>query len=151
MDDVVITATGTGGSGCLPSLSGSGTVTFRNSICRGDGAGLGITCVGCSETVNIHNVTAIGGTNGLRFDSGTGSPSSFTVNAFNVIARHTGGTGADVEAGAHTTNSSSVINLDHSNYSSPNGGAGLLDRPVHGDDHGPIDEQQPNHSTGVRI
>ena len=118
VEDVVVTATGANGSGCAPVLTGGGSLTIKNSICQGDATGLGVNCVGCNETVTVRNVTAIGSTNGLRFDSSTGSPSSFTVNAFNVIAHHLGGTGADVEAGAHSTNSSSVINLDHSNYAS---------------------------------
>jgi hypothetical protein len=77
---------------------------------------LGVNCVGCNENVTLRNVTAIGGTYGVAFDSGTGSPSTFNVTATNVIAQHTGGTGADVQAAARTTNSSSVINLNHSNY-----------------------------------
>jgi hypothetical protein len=118
IEDVVIGSQGATGSGCAPSLTGGGTVTIKNSICRGDGRGLGINCVGCNETVTARNVTAIGGTNGIGFDSSTGSPSTFTVNVFNSIARQTAGTGADVLAAARTTNSSTTINLDHSNYSS---------------------------------
>ena len=112
LEDVVVDATS---NGCSPA-STSGTITIRNSICRGDAVGVGVACVGCNETVVLRNVTAIGGTNGVAFNSSFGSPSTYTVNAFNTIARHTGGSGADVAAIAHTTNSSTVINLDHSNY-----------------------------------
>jgi hypothetical protein len=115
IDDVVMNATGPGGAGCAPAGS-AGTITIRNSVCRGTDRGLGVNCVGCNENVTLRNVTAIGGTYGVAFDSSTGSPSTFNVTATNAIARHTGGTGADVQAAARTTNSSSVINLDHSNY-----------------------------------
>ena len=117
MEDVVATATGASANGCSP-VAASGTVTIRNSICRGTNRGVGTNCNGCHETVFLRNVTAIGGTFGIAFEESTGSPSTYTINATNVIGRGLSGGGADVRAEAGDTNSSAEINLDHSNYSS---------------------------------
>jgi len=43
-------------------------------------------------------------------------PTDYTVTATNVIARHTGGTGADVRAQGGTTGADVAINLTNSNY-----------------------------------
>jgi hypothetical protein len=115
MQDVIATATDPGASSCDP-VAASGTVTLRNSICRGGNRGVGTSCNGCHETVTLRNVTSVGATYGLAFESAPGSASTFTVNATNVIARHTSGAGADVRAAAGSTNTDVAINLDHSNY-----------------------------------
>src|SRR3954451_9009896 len=112
IEDVVVSAVG---DACDP-VSASGTVTMRDSICIGGNRGVGTTCNGCSETVSLRNVTAIGGPYGIAFESSPGSPSTFEVNATNVIARQTTGTGADVRAAAGDTNTAVAIFLDHSNY-----------------------------------
>jgi hypothetical protein len=117
MEDVVATATGASANGCSP-VAASGTVTIRNSICRGTNRGVGTNCNGCHETVVLRNVTAIGDTFGIAFEESTGSTSTYTINATNVIARGLSGGGADVRAEAGDTNSSAEINLDHSNYAS---------------------------------
>jgi hypothetical protein len=117
MQDVVATAAGGAANGCSP-VAGSGTVTLRNSICRGTTRGVGTNCNGCHETVVLRNVTAIGNTFGIAFEESTGSTSTYTINATNVIARALSGGGADVRAEAGDTNSSAEINLDHSNYAS---------------------------------
>jgi hypothetical protein len=116
VEDVVITATGAGGSGCAASVTGGGTVTFKNSICRGANRGLGSNCNGCNQTVNVRNVTAIGETYGLAFGSSPGSATDATVTATNVIARHNGSSGSDVSAIAGSTNSDINISLTNSNY-----------------------------------
>jgi hypothetical protein len=117
MQDVIATATGAAASGCSP-IAVSGTVTIRNSICRGTNRGIGTNCNGCHETVSLRNVTAIGDTYGIAFEESTGSTSTYTINATNVIARALSGGGTDVRAEAGDTNSSAEINLDHSNYAS---------------------------------
>jgi hypothetical protein len=91
-------------------------VTLRNSICSGGNRGVGTTCNGCNETVSLRNVTAIGGAYGIAIESSPGSPSTFTVNATNTIARQASTVGADVRAAPGSTNSSVAINLDHSNF-----------------------------------
>jgi hypothetical protein len=115
MEDVVATATGASASACTP-VAASGTVTIRNSICRGTNRGVGTNCNGCHETVSLRNVTAIGDTFGVAFEEDSGSPSTYTINATNVIARALSGGGADVRAEAGDTNSSAEVDLDHSNY-----------------------------------
>ena len=82
------TATGASANGCSP-VAASGTVTIRNSICRGTNRGVGTNCNGCHETVFLRNVTAIGGTFGIAFEESTGSPSTYTINATNVIGKRT--------------------------------------------------------------
>src|SRR2546423_936754 len=70
MEDVIVSAVG---DGCDP-VSASGTVTLRNSICRGGNRGGGTTCNGCNETGSLRNVTAGGGAYGLAFESSPGAP-----------------------------------------------------------------------------
>jgi hypothetical protein len=119
VEDVVIHATGTNGNGCVPAVHGGGSVTFKNSVCRGPTAGFGVTC-SCSgtATIGLRNVTAVGGTYGMAIESaqGAGMPTDYTVTATNVIARHTGGAGADVRGQGGTTGADVVINLINSNY-----------------------------------
>jgi hypothetical protein len=116
IEDVVVNATGTSGAGCAPAGSTGSIITIKNSICRGENRGIGTNCAGCNSTVAIRNATAIGGTYGIAFSATPGSTSDFTVNATNVIARHTGGTGADVRAEVGSTNSDVAVNLSYSNY-----------------------------------
>lgn len=123
VEDVVIGATGSFGTGCTPAVRSGGSVTFKNSVCTGSTRGIGVTCVcGGSATIELRNVTAIGGTNGIAIESpdGAGSPTDYTATATNVIARHTGGAGADVRAQAGTTNADVAITLANSNYASEN-------------------------------
>jgi hypothetical protein len=112
MEDTVVSAVG---NACDPVLA-TGAVTLRNSICSGGNRGVGTTCNGCNETVSLRNVTAIGGAYGIAIESSPGSPSTFTVDATNTIARQASTVGADVRAAPGSTNSSVAINLDHSNY-----------------------------------
>jgi hypothetical protein len=107
---------------------------IRNSvfISTGDTGPLGVSSNGGTGALEIRNVTTIA-TNPLAFameTSHSGMGGTITFDAYNVIARNTGG-GTDV--GAFGT--SSTITLHHSNYStqSTSGTSVVQDAP--GDTH----------------
>src|SRR5262249_29619973 len=62
LEDVIVRATGggVGATACQPTGGTGSTVVFKDLLCQGTEAGVGVSCAGCNSTVSLHNVTAIG-------------------------------------------------------------------------------------------
>jgi hypothetical protein len=96
-----------GGEGCVPNA----TSTIIDSVCAGDGFGIGVS-IGTSgaPTMTLRNVTAIGNASyGISLDA---NGFNWVVNATNVIAR-----GGFKDIATSESNFGSVnFSADHSNY-----------------------------------
>jgi hypothetical protein len=106
-------------NGCQTEGGAAATATFRNSVCKADGAGAAVSAsdsLDQFDTVTLRNVTALS-TSGAGILATNLMSKSVIVNAVNTIAR--GGT-FDAQAG-HFGSAAANVNLSYSNYSSHTG------------------------------